>query len=49
MGVKRVALAGYYGRGNFGDDLMKIKQVQKGQWKTVWPESHAAPGAKFQR
>lgn len=37
------------GPGNFGDDLMKIKQVQKGAWKTVWPESHAAPGAKFQR
>lgn len=24
MGVKRVALAGYYGRGNFGDDLMAV-------------------------
>ena len=36
------------GPGNYGDDLMKIKQVQNGAWKVVWPESWAAPGAKFQ-
>jgi ABC-type branched-subunit amino acid transport system substrate-binding protein len=35
------------GPGNFGDDLMKIKQVQGGSWKVVWPESFAAPGARF--
>lgn len=35
------------GPGNFGDDLMKIKQVQNGAWKVVWPESFAAPGARF--
>jgi ABC-type branched-subunit amino acid transport system substrate-binding protein len=36
------------GPGNYGDDLMKIKQVQNGAWKVVWPESYAAPGARFQ-
>ncbi|MGV3572342.1 MAG: amino acid ABC transporter substrate-binding protein [Ramlibacter sp.] len=36
------------GPGNFGDDLMKIKQVQNGAWKVVYPESFAAPGAKLQ-
>lgn len=36
------------GPGNYGDDLMKIKQVQGGSWKVVWPESFAAPGAKLQ-
>ena len=30
---------------NFGDDLMKIKQVQDGNWVTVWPKSSAAPNA----
>ncbi|MGZ8373226.1 MAG: ABC transporter substrate-binding protein, partial [Rhodoplanes sp.] len=32
---------------NFGDDLMKVKQVQNGRWVTVWPEEWAAPGAKI--
>lgn len=32
-------------RGNFGDDLGRIKQVQNGQWLTVWPADWAAPGA----
>lgn len=32
---------------NFGDDLMKVKQVQNGQWVTVWPKDWAAPGAKL--
>ncbi len=36
------------GPGNYGDDLMKIKQVQNGAWKVVWPEAAAAPGARFQ-
>jgi branched-chain amino acid transport system substrate-binding protein len=33
---------------NFGDDLMKVKQVQNGRWVTVWPDQWAAPGAKIQ-
>lgn len=32
---------------NFGDDLMRIKQVQDGNWVTVWPKDYAAPGAKL--
>src|SRR4051812_32778762 len=36
------------GPGNYGDDLMKIKQVQGGSWKVIWPESFAAPGARLQ-
>lgn len=31
---------------NYGDDLMRVKQVQNGQWITVWPKQWAAPGAK---
>ena len=34
------------GPSNFGDDLMRIKQVQNGHWVTVWPKEWAAPGAK---
>jgi branched-chain amino acid transport system substrate-binding protein len=30
---------------NFGDDLMRMKQVQDGRWVTVWPKEWAAPGA----
>ncbi|MBI1775588.1 MAG: amino acid ABC transporter substrate-binding protein [Proteobacteria bacterium] len=30
---------------NYGDDLMRIKQVQDGRWVTVWPKANAAPGA----
>lgn len=30
---------------NYGDDLMRVKQVQNGQWVTVWPKEWAAPGA----
>ena len=37
------------GPGNYGDDLMKIKQVQNGAWKVVWPQTAAAPGASFQQ
>ena len=36
------------GPGNYGDDLMKIKQVQNGKWVVVWPQSYAAPGASLQ-
>lgn len=32
-------------RGNFGDDLGRVKQVQSGKWVTVWPKEWAAPGA----
>lgn len=35
-------------RGNFGDDLGKVKQVQNGKWVVVWPKEWAAPGAKLQ-
>lgn len=35
----------FNGKGQYGDDLMRIKQVQDGHWKVVWPKSHAAPGA----
>ncbi|MET0507276.1 MAG: amino acid ABC transporter substrate-binding protein [Burkholderiaceae bacterium] len=34
------------GPGNFGDDLMRIKQIQDGKWVVVWPKEVAAPGAK---
>lgn len=36
------------GPNNYGDDLMKIKQVQNGAWVVVWPKEFAAPGAKLQ-
>ncbi len=32
---------------NYGDDLMKVKQVQNGHWVVVWPTQFAAPGAKL--
>ncbi|MEJ7931121.1 amino acid ABC transporter substrate-binding protein [Ramlibacter sp. AN1015] len=35
------------GPGNYGDDLMKIKQVQDGKWVVVWPKAAAAPGASL--
>jgi branched-chain amino acid transport system substrate-binding protein len=31
---------------NTGDDLSRVKQVQDGTWKVVWPAASAAPGAK---
>jgi len=34
--------------GNYGDDLMKLKQVQNGKWQVVWPTQFAAPGVKLQ-
>jgi branched-chain amino acid transport system substrate-binding protein len=30
---------------NYGDDLMRVKQVQNGHWVTVYPKEFAAPGA----
>jgi branched-chain amino acid transport system substrate-binding protein len=36
------------GPNNYGDDLMKIKQVQNGSWKVVWPTAFASPGAALQ-
>ena len=36
------------GPGNYGDDLMRVKQVQNGKWVVVWPTQFAAPGAKLQ-
>jgi branched-chain amino acid transport system substrate-binding protein len=35
------------GVGNFGDDLMRIKQVQNGKWVVVWPKEFTAGGAKL--
>jgi branched-chain amino acid transport system substrate-binding protein len=35
-------------RGNFGDDLNRVKQVQNGNWVTVWPKAWAAPGTQLQ-
>jgi ABC-type branched-subunit amino acid transport system substrate-binding protein len=32
---------------NFGDDLMRVKQVQNGKWAVVWPTAYAAPGTKL--
>jgi branched-chain amino acid transport system substrate-binding protein len=33
------------GPSNYGDDLMRVKQVQNGRWVTVYPKDYAAPGA----
>ena len=33
------------GPSNYGDDLMRVKQVQNGRWVAVWPKAVAAPGA----
>jgi len=33
------------GPNNYGDDLMRVKQVQDGHWVTVYPKNYAAPGA----
>ena len=35
------------GPNNYGDDLMRVKQVQNGKWLTVWPKDWAAPGARL--
>lgn len=36
------------GPGNYGDDLMKIKQVQNGKWVVIHPAQFAPSGAKLQ-
>jgi len=36
------------GPSNYGDDLMRVKQVQNARWVTVWPKDYAAPGATLQ-
>jgi branched-chain amino acid transport system substrate-binding protein len=36
------------GPSNYGDDLMRVKQVQNGKWVVVWPKEVAAPGAALQ-
>jgi ABC-type branched-subunit amino acid transport system substrate-binding protein len=38
----------FNGPANYGDDLMKIKQVQNGKWVVVWPKAAAAPNATLQ-
>jgi ABC-type branched-subunit amino acid transport system substrate-binding protein len=35
----------FNGAGNYGDDLMRVKQVQDGHWKVVWPKDFAAGAA----
>ena len=37
----------FNGTGNFGDDLMRVKQVQNGHWVVVWPKEITAGGAKL--
>jgi len=37
----------FTGVGNFGDDLMRIKQVQNGKWVVVWPKEMTAGGARL--
>lgn len=32
------------GNNNYGPDLMKVKQVQNGNWVIVWPKEQATPG-----
>ena len=33
---------------NYGDDLMRIKQVQNGKWVVVWPKEFAPPGVRLE-
>lgn len=35
------------GPNNYGDDLMKVKQLQNGKWVVVAPKQFAAPGAQL--
>jgi len=35
------------GPSNYGDDLMRIKQIQNGKWVVVWPREFAAPGVRM--
>ncbi len=36
------------GPSNYGDDLMRVKQVQNSRWVTVYPKEFAAPGVTLQ-
>ncbi|NRF67539.1 amino acid ABC transporter substrate-binding protein [Aquincola sp. S2] len=38
----------FNGPSNYGDDLMRVKQVQNGRWAVVWPKEFTAGGAKLQ-
>jgi len=38
----------FTGPGQYGDDLMRIKQVQGGKWTVVWPKEFANTGATLQ-
>ena len=38
----------FNGAGNYGDDLMRIKQVQNGHWTVVYPKEFTSGGAKLQ-
>jgi len=44
IGKQRFDHPTYHG---FGDDLLKVRQVQDGRWVVVWPRQWAAPGAKL--
>jgi branched-chain amino acid transport system substrate-binding protein len=37
----------FEGATNYGDDLMRIKQVQNGKWTVVWRTSFAVAGTKL--
>jgi len=37
----------FNGTGNFGDDLMRVKQVQNGHWVVVWPKEVTTASAKL--
>ncbi len=38
----------FTGPGNYGEDLMRIKQVQNGKWTVVWPKEVTTGGATLQ-
>ena len=38
----------FNGPGNYGDDLMRVKQVQDGHWHVVWPKEFTSGGARLQ-
>ena len=42
IGKQRFDHPTYHG---FGDDLLKVRQLQEGRWVVVWPRQWAAPGA----
>ena len=44
IGRQRFDHPTYHG---FGDDLLKVRQVQDGNWVVVWPRQWAAPGASL--